>query len=133
MRLDRALVTPNWLEYFPNVRVQHLEDTTSNHCTLLLADSNTLQRCRKHKFFLEAIWARRVDCKKLIKEVWNASTNLHDPSGFSAGLKKCVDSLAKLGKSAFGQILRKIKKKKAILSELTKNDTEGKMGLKLTS
>ena len=102
MRLDKAIATSDWLEHFPNVRVQHLEDTMSEDCPLLLANSNTFQKCGKRRFFFEAIWAKRADCTELIKEVWNANTNLHDSSGFSAGLKKCANSLSKWGKLVFG-------------------------------
>ena len=111
------------MEHFPNVRVQHLEDTTSDHCPLLLADSNAFQKHGKRKFLFETIWIRRADCKELVEEVWNTNKNLHDPSGFSAGLKMCANNLAKWGKSVFRQILKKIQEKKARLGELVKNDT----------
>ena len=39
-------------------------------------------------------------------------TNLHDLSGFSIGLKKCVDNLAKWGKSVFKQIPKRYKRRK---------------------
>ena len=55
LRLDRVLATLRWMEHFPNVRVKHLEDTTFDHCPILLADSNTFQRCGKRRFFFEAI------------------------------------------------------------------------------
>ena len=110
------------MEHFPNVRVQHLEDTTSNHCPLLLADSNAFQKRGKRRFLFEAIWTRRADCKELVEEVWNANTNLHDPSGFNAGLKKCAANLAMWGKFVFRQIPKKIQEKKAWLGELLKND-----------
>ena len=58
LRLDRAIATLDWLEHFPNVRVQHLEDTTSEDCPLLLANSNTFQKGGKRRFFFEAIWAK---------------------------------------------------------------------------
>ena len=131
LRLDRALATQDWLEHFPNVRVQHLEDTTLNHFPFLLANSNTFQRRGKRSFFFEAIYAKRADCKELIEEVWRASTNLHDPGDFSAGLKKCANSLSKWGKSIFGQILRKITEKQATLSKLTRNDIAGENGAEI--
>lgn len=55
LRLDKAITTLDWLEHFPNVKVQHLEDTTSDHCPLLLADSNTIERRGKHRFLFKAI------------------------------------------------------------------------------
>ena len=123
LRLDRALATPGWIKHFSNVRVQHLEETTSDHCPLVLVDSNSFQKCGKHRFFFKAMWTRRANCKELIEEVWNANSNLHDPSRFSAGLKVCADSLAKWGNSVFRQIPKKIQEKKERLGELLRDDT----------
>ena len=95
LRLDRALATQDWLEHFPRVRVQHLEDTTSDHCPILLTNSNNTHGRGKRRFFFEAIWAKRSDCKELIEEVWRANANLHDPSSFSIGLKNCACSLSR--------------------------------------
>lgn len=119
------------MEHFPNVRVQHLDCTTSDHCPILIADSINSQRRGKCRFFFEAIWAKRAECKELIEEAWRASTNLHDPCGLNARLKNCANSLSKWGKSIFGQIPSKIKEKQAILSELTKNDTVGQNGAEI--
>ena len=58
-------------------------------------------------------------------------TNLHDLSGFSIGLKKCVDNLAKWGKSVFRQIPKKIQEKKAMLDELLKNETARQNGAEI--
>ena len=95
LRLDRAFATLDWIGHFSNIRVQHLDETTSDHCPLLLADSVSSQKRGKRRFFFEAIWTRRADCKELIKEVWNSNTISHDPSSLSAGLKVCADRLAK--------------------------------------
>ncbi|XP_023927230.1 uncharacterized protein LOC112038639 [Quercus suber] len=115
LRLDRALTTPGWIEHFSNVRVQHLEETTSNHCPLLLADSNSFQKRGKRRFFFEAIWTRRADYKELIEEVWRANSNLHDPSSFSAGLK----------------IPKKIQEKKEKLGELLRDDIALQNGIEI--
>ena len=62
---------------------------------MLLADSVSFQKRGKRRFFFEAIWTRRDNCKELIKEVWNSNTISYAPSSFSAGLKVCADRLAK--------------------------------------
>ena len=123
LRLDRALATPKWIEHFSNVRVQHLDETTSDHCPLLLVDSVSFKKRGKCRFFFEALWTRRADYKELIKEVWNTNSISHDPSSFSARLKVCADRLAKWGSSVFKQIPKKIQEKKESLGELLRNDT----------
>ena len=125
LRLDRALATQDWLEHFPRARVQHLEDTTSDHCPILLTDSNSTHGRGKRRFFFEAIWAKQPDCKELVDAVWRANVNLHDPSSFSFGLTNCASSLSKWGMSVFGQIPRKLKEMQDSLSVLTKEDTSG--------
>lgn len=97
----------------------------------MLADSNAFQKRGKRRFFFEAIWTRRADCKELVEEIWNANTNLHDPSGFSAGLKECADNLAKWGKYVFRKIPKKIQEKKAMLGELLKNDIARQNGVEI--
>ena len=39
LRLDRALATPDWIDYFKEVKVHHLVVSTSNHCALLITDA----------------------------------------------------------------------------------------------
>ena len=131
LRLDRAFATLDWIEHFSNVRVQHLDETTLDHCPLLLADSVSSQKCGKHRFFFEAIWTRRADYKELMKEVWNSNTVSHDPSSLSAGLKVCADRLAKWGSSVFWQIPKKIQEKKERLGELLRNDTSLQNGAEI--
>ena len=69
LRLDKAFATMDQLDHFQNIKVQHLVDTTSDHCPILLTDAKVLQEQRKHKFHFEAIWTRRANCNELIKEV----------------------------------------------------------------
>lgn len=42
LMLDRVFATMDWLEHFQDIKVRHLVNTTSDHCLLLLADSNVL-------------------------------------------------------------------------------------------
>ena len=58
-----------WLQYFHNIKVHHLTDTTSDHSPLLLAETSTIGRRRNRRFFFEAIWTRRADCKEVIEEI----------------------------------------------------------------
>ena len=42
LRLDQALATPEWIEYYKDIKVHHLVESTFDHCTLLITDA-TLQ------------------------------------------------------------------------------------------
>ena len=43
LRLDRALATPKWIDYYKNTKVHHLVESTSDHCALLITDA-TVQK-----------------------------------------------------------------------------------------
>lgn len=43
-RLDRVLVSTNWLVTFPNVRLHHVAASTSDHCMLVLKAPQDKQR-----------------------------------------------------------------------------------------
>ena len=114
-----------WLQYFHNIKVHHLTDTTLDHSPLLLAGTSTIGRRRNRRFHFEAIWTRRADCKEVIEEIWNDGANRSTPSELTEGLKQCAAALTNWSKAAFSRIPKKIKEKKEVLGELTKNDIDG--------
>ena len=77
------------------------------------------------------MWIRRADCKDIIEQVWNEGTGLNNPSGLITGLRQCADALSKWGNSVFGQIPKKIQKKKKALSALTKDDIDRQNGAEI--
>ena len=109
LRLDRALATPEWVDHYKDIKVQHLVESTSDHCALLIYDDTVVQkhpnRCR---FQFEAMWARREECKNIIQEVWDGCQELNSPSGIAARLSHCVENLSKWNKMVFGQIPKQI-------------------------
>ena len=81
LRLDRALVTQEWIDHYKDMRVHHLVDSTSDHCALLITDSIASQSPRKKRFQFEAMWTRKDECRDIIKAAWNESVELHNPNG----------------------------------------------------
>ena len=47
LRLDRALVTQEWIDHYKDMKVHHLVESTSDHYTLLITDSIASQSPRK--------------------------------------------------------------------------------------
>ena len=43
LRLDRALVTQEWINHYKDMRVHHLVESACDHCALLITDSIVLQ------------------------------------------------------------------------------------------
>lgn len=51
-RLDRALVSKDWSDMFPNARVFHLDNSTSYHSQLSIhMDLKSMQRRKRSKLF----------------------------------------------------------------------------------
>jgi hypothetical protein len=77
-RLDRAVATPKWCSLFPNVVIEVLSVSNSDHKPLLLR-FNTTYREPPRLFRYEAKWNLDVECADVIKEVWSEQENGNDP------------------------------------------------------
>ena len=115
LRLDRALVTLEWIDNFRDMRVHHLMESASDHCALLITDLFVPQSPRKRRFQFEAMWTRREDCRDVIKEAWTGSVRANNPSDIVAGLKKCAGDLSKWNLLVFNHVPRQIQKKRNVL------------------
>lgn len=74
---------------------------------------------------------RRADCKDVIEEVWNDSSNRSTPNGLVEGLKQCASALTAQSKSTFRRIPKRIKEKKEVLGRLIENDVDGQNGAEI--
>lgn len=72
IRLDRALVTPEWYSRFANAKLYHLSTTASDHCILALRWSQGGKRRTKGEkpFRFEAMWLCDPRCSKVVSEAW---------------------------------------------------------------
>lgn len=93
LRLDRAFANLEWTNYFKNLRVHHLAESTSDHCLLRISDSCSLPTTRKRRFHFEAMWAKKEDCKEIIEAAWPRGTSLNTPEGIVSNLKRCASYL----------------------------------------
>lgn len=69
LRLDRALAILEWIDQYGNMRVHHLVDSVSDHCTLLVIDSIPQRPSKRRRFHFEAMWTKREECKSINSEV----------------------------------------------------------------
>ena len=129
LRLDRAMATQDWVDYFKDTKVHHVVDSTSDHCVLLISDNNVDQKHPIHRRFqFEAMWAKREECKNIIQEVWEGRHELNSPDGIAASLSFCAEKLSSWNKMVFGQIPKQIQKKKETLNKLVCRDKDGSLG-----
>ena len=67
LRLDRAFATSDWIDKFGEVRVNHLVDSTSDHCALFIADPRAPKQPRVRHFHFEAMWTKNEACTNIIE------------------------------------------------------------------
>lgn len=66
-RLDRALVSSQWLQHFPQATTTHLSRIASDHCPLLISTESSSQ-CRG-PFRFEQFWLHYSSARSLIHQV----------------------------------------------------------------
>lgn len=65
-RLDKILVTNDWLLQYPNTHVMHLPHTHLDHCHLLLTLFHDDPTLRKRSFKLEKIWTNHPKFRNVV-------------------------------------------------------------------
>lgn len=128
LRLDRALASTNWIDKFGEVRVNHLVESTSDHCVLFISDPQTPKQSRARRFHFEAMWTKCKDCKNIIEAAWSTGDNLNTLEGMVSALNACAADRKAWSLATFGQIPKKIQEKKKRLSSLVYLDRDGMLG-----
>ena len=101
VRLDRALVNPEWLIQFPEASVTNLQRTYSDHSPIIvqLNGNNMINMNIKVKpFRFLASWLEHPDCDNVIDRFWNQSDSL------GTNLSIYTVNIQKWNKEVFGNI-----------------------------
>lgn len=72
--LDRGVITVEWLECFPNVSIQHLSHSYSDHCPLLISSPFINSNKKSSRFRFKAWWILESTLEVTVKKEWDAST-----------------------------------------------------------
>lgn len=83
-RLDRALATKDWIEWFPEAEIRILEVSTSDHLPLRLLLNKQVYRPKERRFLFEIVWIKEGECRNIVQEGWNAN-----------GVSDIVDKMAR--------------------------------------
>lgn len=111
VRLNRALISVDFLNIFKDAKLLNLEVTTSDHCPILLEMHKVNIVAQVKRFRFENAWLREPMCQKIVEEVWNNSSN----QSFYAKIEECSEILSKWGKEITGSFKNRINHcKKAI-------------------
>ena len=113
VRLDRALVTQDFLNLFKEAKLTNLEVSTSDHCPLLLEPEvgNELNHIKAFRF--ENAWLREPMCYQLVEDVWS-----NNSSSFYDKLSLCSEVLSAWGKEVTGNFKGRINRSKKVIKAL---------------
>ncbi|XP_074352960.1 uncharacterized protein LOC141692122 [Apium graveolens] len=104
IRLDRAIVSKEWMETFQDAKLTNLEVSTSDHCPIFLEPMIEKITLSTKRFWFENAWLREPMCKKIVEETWERKQSglFHDK------LKSCSKSLAGWGQEITDNFKRRI-------------------------
>jgi hypothetical protein len=77
VKLDRALVTVDWEEAFPNFFLQALSSDASDHCPLLLYTNASYSP--KLRFHFECYWPKIEGYADALSRGWHCPPHMTDP------------------------------------------------------
>jgi exonuclease III len=124
-RLDRGFSNMEWSLLFPNAVVQHLIESSSDHCALLLCPDGMRKRKTPYRFHFEAMWMRSDDCRNIIKQAWHPPDVEETTLTLSDRISSCATHLTQWNKSVFGNVTRQMAHQKRQLQNLMQEEDSG--------
>ena len=114
MRLDRALICPQWRNLFPLARLVNMEVSISDHSPLWLDLGLNRARRFPRRFKFENAWVREPMCRQIILDLWLK----HHAGPFSLKLQCCSTALAEWGRNITGRFTERILKCNNMLKQI---------------
>ena len=105
-RLDRALVSTDWVVVFPLVKLHHSSNLVSDHSILVLKETSLprQQRQQPRLFRFKSMWLADERCNNVVEEAWKRGGNSHAQWPFEACLEECQTSVKAWNKNNFGHV-----------------------------
>ena len=109
-RLDRALMSTNWAEAFPLVKLSHLSNLVSDHSILILKETSLPRKQQRQPrlFRFESMWLEDERCKNVMEEAWEKGRTSHSQWPFEACLEECQSSLRSWNTHTFGHVGKQV-------------------------
>uniref|UniRef100_A0A2N9HCL8 Reverse transcriptase domain-containing protein n=1 Tax=Fagus sylvatica TaxID=28930 RepID=A0A2N9HCL8_FAGSY len=133
-RLDRALATSAWMDWFPNYNVTHCPGSVSDHLALVVITKAkpAVQRRQKWVKRFEEKWATHPACEEIIRSSWNQQAAVGSPMfQLCHKLSWCRKALVDWSRGIFGAINLQIDHKMAALEALHEDNHGGKHNLQI--
>jgi hypothetical protein len=120
VRLDRAVATPNWTQWFPQVRLQHLVSASSDHCQIFLdLEQEPNQRPQQRIMRYEIMWEREESLPQEIKMAWEHGESVKNLGDVAGRLRGVMTSLKKWSLDKFDAVMKELDKIKQKIEELS--------------
>ncbi|XP_074301071.1 uncharacterized protein LOC141632422 [Silene latifolia] len=107
-RLDRALVSPSFLEVCPTTTLSHLEYDKSNHAPIILSMFADTNQKKGQRFRFEDMWANSEECEDVLHGAWLETTGRNLGHNAMHKLDLCSRRLAQWSKIQFGDLRKRI-------------------------
>lgn len=75
-KLDRILVTDDWIELFGEAKASSVEAACSDHLPLVLWPVPSIRFAACKRFCFENVWLKEEQCRDIIVHSWNTNGNL---------------------------------------------------------
>ena len=127
-RLDRALATSPWLDFFPTYIVTHCPSSISDHLAIVVntAPIAGFRRQRKVLRRFEEKWATLLACEEVIRGSWQQQTSMGIPTYvLCQKLSKCRMALTDWSKESFGDLSTRIQHKLTAIEALHTDNYRG--------
>jgi hypothetical protein len=126
VRLDRAVASLSWMDWFPQVHAQHLISASSDHCPIFLDleqehDAHAKQQTMRY----EVMWEREETLPQEIQRAWEQGEYVHGLGDVACRLKTVMASLRKWSMDKFGAVTKEIAVLKEKMEDLRSQDHIG--------
>ncbi|XP_074304565.1 uncharacterized protein LOC141639306 [Silene latifolia] len=107
-RLNRALVSPSFLEVCPTTTLFHLDYDKSDHAPISLSMFAATNQKKGRRFRFEDMWANSDECEEVVRGAWLETTGRYLGHIAIYKLDLCSRRLAQWSKLQFGDLRKRI-------------------------
>lgn len=120
------MANEDWMEYYPNNSLSHLDYFHSDHRVLDLSfqklELTTPNKKKRSRFRFENMWIREPECKEIVKSNWK-TINQQALMSTISNIEQCSKQLILWNQAKFGSLAKEIKDTHHQLAQLH-NDRE---------
>lgn len=105
----------NGFSNFPNTRVHHIDNTTSNHKMLWIERLDLEFQQKKKVFLFKEMWLADKGCGEIVEGIWQVNYDVTKNKRVLKKIETCGKELTRWSRDCLGNIRKRKKKKKTIL------------------